>query len=70
EKAHVLSHAFVRRALETHLGGLQSEISHLYYAQMRLHKATNDSEALVEKNGAHPEVTPKVQDPPAPWLTA
>lgn len=50
EKAYVLSRGFVRRALEIPLGGLQAELSWLYYTTGKLAKILRDSRLLVEKS--------------------
>ncbi|KAG5647587.1 hypothetical protein DXG03_008940 [Asterophora parasitica] len=50
EKAYVLSRAFVRRALEIPLGGLEDEVKWLYYQNRRLEKVLRDARALVEKS--------------------
>ncbi|KAF8973555.1 hypothetical protein BDZ97DRAFT_1775695 [Flammula alnicola] len=70
EKAYVLSRGFVRRALEIPLGGLNSEITYLYYNQHRLQKVVDDAESLIRKSKASPEITPEEQDLAVPRLTA
>ncbi|KAM6498437.1 hypothetical protein JOM56_006385 [Amanita muscaria] len=55
EKAYVLSRGFVRRALEIPLGGLESEITWLYYTQGRLEKVLNDARRLIGESKNTPE---------------
>jgi ubiquitin-conjugating enzyme E2 O len=50
EKAYVLSRGFVRRALEIPLGGLESEVSWLYYKNGKLQKVLRDARALIDKS--------------------
>lgn len=50
ERAYVLSRGFVRRALEIPLGGLESEISWMYYTNGRLKKVVHDAQVLIEKS--------------------
>jgi ubiquitin-conjugating enzyme E2 O len=50
EKAYVLSRGFVRRALEIPLGGLESEISWMYYRNGCLEKVVHDARMLIEKS--------------------
>ncbi|RDB28833.1 putative ubiquitin-conjugating enzyme E2 24 [Hypsizygus marmoreus] len=69
EKAYVLSRAFVRRALEVPLGGLEDEIKWLYYENHRLRKVLQDARALIEKSRAPSELT-EDQDLAVPRLTA
>ncbi|KAF8807738.1 hypothetical protein BYT27DRAFT_7338382 [Phlegmacium glaucopus] len=70
EKAYVLSRGFVRRALEIPLGGLESEIAHLYYSKKRLHKVVQDAQRLIQKSRDGLEITLEDQDIAVPRLTA
>ncbi|KAF8167745.1 hypothetical protein B0H34DRAFT_740587 [Crassisporium funariophilum] len=70
EKAYVLSRGFVRRALEIPLGGLESEITHLYRNKKRLQKVVQDAQTLIWKSKNTPEVTVEDQDVAVPRLTA
>jgi len=70
EKAYVLSRGFVRRALEIPLGGLESEIAHLFYGKKRLHKVVQDAQRLIQKSKDGLEMTLEDQDIAVPRLTA
>jgi ubiquitin-conjugating enzyme E2 O len=70
EKAYVLSRGFVRRALEIPLGGLETEIAHLFYGKKRLHKVVQDAQRLIQKSRESLEVTLEDQDIAVPRLTA
>jgi len=70
EKAYVLSRGFVRRALEIPLGGLESEIAHLFYRKKRLHKVVQDAKRLIQKSKDGLEITLEDQDIAVPRLTA
>ncbi|KAG6911555.1 hypothetical protein DXG01_011857 [Tephrocybe rancida] len=70
EKAYVLSRAFVRRALEVPLGGLDSEIKWLYYQNHRLEKVLRDARALIQKSKATPQLDTTDSDLAVPRLTA
>jgi len=50
EKAYFLSRGFVRRALETPVGGLEAEIEWLYYKRGKLEKVIFDATALIERS--------------------
>ncbi|KAI6047747.1 hypothetical protein EDC04DRAFT_2863935 [Pisolithus marmoratus] len=50
EKAYVLSRGFVRRALEMPPGGLQTELTWLYYTKGKLAEVLWDSRQLIEKS--------------------
>ncbi|KAL0951414.1 hypothetical protein HGRIS_008106 [Hohenbuehelia grisea] len=52
EKAYVLSRAFVRRALEVPVGGLEAEIDWLYITNGRLRKVVEKTRALIEHSRA------------------
>ncbi|KAG5653348.1 hypothetical protein H0H81_000970 [Sphagnurus paluster] len=69
EKAYVLSRAFIRRALEFPLGGLDHEVKWLYYENRRLEKVLRDARGLVEKSRAAPESKETDQDLAVPRLT-
>ncbi|KAG7450676.1 uncharacterized protein BT62DRAFT_927948 [Guyanagaster necrorhizus] len=70
EKAYVLSRGFVRRALEIPLGGLEKEISWLYYTNHRLEKVVCDCRDLVEKSRRETDLTEGEKDLAIPRLTA
>jgi len=70
EKAYVLSRAFVRRALEIPLGGLDLEVKWLYYQNHRLDKVIRDARMLVEKSKAGTQLSETDQDLAVPRLTA
>jgi ubiquitin-conjugating enzyme E2 O len=70
EKAYVLSRGFVRRALETPLGGLEAEINWLYNTQGRLSKVLDDSRALIQKSQLSPENAKADENLAVPRLTA
>jgi ubiquitin-conjugating enzyme E2 O len=70
EKAYVLSRGFVRRALEIPLGGLESEIAHLYYSKKRLDKVVHDAQTLIQKSRDGLEIALEDQDIAVPRLTA
>ncbi|KAF5385291.1 hypothetical protein D9615_001389 [Tricholomella constricta] len=69
EKAYVLSRAFVRRALEIPLGGLDSVIKCLYYQDHRLDKVLRDARALIEKSRITPQIDEFDQELAVPRLT-
>ncbi|KAG1715995.1 hypothetical protein ID866_1160 [Astraeus odoratus] len=73
EKAFVLSRGFVRRALEIPLGGLQAELSWLYYTKGKLPKVLRHSRQLVEKSRQEPSLSAEAiadhQDLAVPRLT-
>jgi len=54
EKAYCLSRGFVRRALESPLGGLESDITWWYYTNRKLEKVILDSRALIAKSKLPP----------------
>ncbi|KAG1730799.1 hypothetical protein EDD22DRAFT_982603 [Suillus occidentalis] len=70
EKAYVLSRGFVRRALETPLGGLEAEINWLYNTQGRLSKVLDDSRALIQKSQLSPDNAKADETLAVPRLTA
>lgn len=55
EKAFVLSRNFVRRALELPVGGLESELKHIYFVQGRLSKVVREAHELIEKSKVPPD---------------
>ncbi|KAG6832272.1 hypothetical protein H0H92_003505 [Tricholoma furcatifolium] len=69
EKAYVLSRAFVRRALQGPLGGLDSEIKWLYFDNHRLEKVLCDARALIKKSKDTPQSNDVDQDLAVPRLT-
>ncbi|GLB35998.1 putative ubiquitin-conjugating enzyme family protein [Lyophyllum shimeji] len=70
EKAYVLSRAFVRRALEIPLGGLEFELKWLYYQNHRLEKVIRDARLLIEKSKAGVPLSETDRDLAVPRLTA
>ncbi|KAF8078774.1 hypothetical protein FPV67DRAFT_1466416 [Lyophyllum atratum] len=70
EKAYILSRAFIRRALEIPLGGLDLEIKWLYYQHHRLDKVLRDAQMLVEKSKVSSQLSETDQDLAVPRLTA
>ncbi|KAL4069739.1 hypothetical protein V8B97DRAFT_2008249 [Scleroderma yunnanense] len=75
EKAYVLSRGFVRRALEMPLGGLQAELTWLYYTTGKLSKVLQDSRQLIDKSKQEPSSSSSsrvIHDPDVavPRLTA
>lgn len=70
EKAYVLSRAFVKRALEVPLGGLEAEIKWLYYKNNRLEKVVRDARGLIGKSTATPHTLGEDHDQAVPRLTA
>ncbi|KAJ3500529.1 hypothetical protein NLJ89_g9755 [Agrocybe chaxingu] len=69
EKAYVLSRGFVRRALEIPLGGLESEISKIYYKKGYLRKVIEDSQNLIQKSRSSAPLKEEDQDLAVPRLT-
>ena len=59
----------MRRALEIPLGGLESEIAHLFYTKKRLHKVVQDAQRLIQKSKDGLEISLD-QDIAVPRLTA
>lgn len=60
----------MRRALETPLGGLDSEIKWMYYHNRRLEKVVRDARMLVDKSKTGGDVKDGDQDLAVPSLTA
>jgi ubiquitin-conjugating enzyme E2 O len=52
------------------LGGLESEIAHLFYRKKRLHKVVQDAKRLIQKSKDGLEITLEDQDIAVPRLTA
>jgi ubiquitin-conjugating enzyme E2 O len=72
EKAYVLSRNFVRRALEIPLGGLEHEITRIYYTNKLLEKVVLDARVLIEtsKQTSKDAPTDVDADKAVPRLTA
>jgi len=62
EKVYVLSRGFVRRALEVPVGGLEAEITTIYYTNKLLSKVVRDAQTLVEKSKLTPGYVPRDED--------
>jgi ubiquitin-conjugating enzyme E2 O len=60
----------VRRALEIPLGGLESEISWMYFTSHRLAKVIHDACILIEKSKDVHDTSEVDQDRAVPRLTA
>jgi len=70
EKAYVLSRAFVLRAVEIPLGGLESETKWLYFQNRKLAKVLQDARTLIATSKALPDSIEVDQDLAVPRLTA